>query len=161
MLLAFGMITIMMIIVFGSIRIGLIAMIPNIFPAIFILGFMGITGRNLGMMNAMISAVAIGIAVDDTIHFFSHYREARRHAKDLTEAFYTTMQEVGRPMFFTTVALTIGFSVVLLSSMNNVAEFGALMSLAVFVSLLSDFFIGSSLILTFKPFEPKEVGGSR
>ena len=158
-LLAFGMITIMMIIVFGSIRTGLIAMIPNIFPAIFILGFMGITGRNLGMMNAMISAVAIGIAVDDTIHFFSHYREARRHAKDLTEAFYTTMQEVGRPMFFTSVALTIGFSVVLLSSMNNVAEFGALMSLAVFVSLLSDFFIGSSLILTFKPFEPKEVGG--
>ncbi len=44
--------------------------------------------------------------------------------------------------------------------MNNVAEFGALMSLAVFVSLLSDFFIGSSLILTFKPFEPKEVGGA-
>ncbi|MEA2082693.1 MAG: MMPL family transporter [Thermodesulfobacteriota bacterium] len=155
-LLAFGMITIMMMIVFGSIRTGLITMIPNIFPVIFILGFMGITGRNLGMMNAMISAVAIGIAVDDTIHFFSHYREARRHAKDVTDAFYTTMQEVGRPMFFTSMALTIGFSVVMISSMNNVAEFGVLMSLAVFVSLLSDFFIGSSLILTLKPFEPGE-----
>ena len=155
-LLAFGMITIMMMIVFGSIRTGLITMIPNIFPVIFILGFMGITGRNLGMMNAMISAVAIGIAVDDTIHFFSHYREARRHAKDVTDAFYTTMQEVGRPMLFTSMALTIGFSVVMLSSMNNVAEFGVLMSLAVFVSLLSDFFIGSSLILTLKPFEPVE-----
>ncbi len=154
-LLAFGMITIMMILLFGSIRTGLIAMMPNIFPVIFILGFMGITGRNLGMMNAMISAIAIGIAVDDTIHFFSHYREARRHAKGPTEAFYTTMQEVGRPMFFTSIALMIGFSVVMLSSMNNVAEFGVLMSLVVFVALLSDLFIGSSLILTLKPFEPK------
>ena len=156
-LLAFGMISIMMIIVFGSIRIGLIAMIPNIFPIVFILGFMGVTGRNLGMMNAMISAVVIGIAVDDTIHFFSHYHEVRRHAKDATSALYTALEEVGRPMFFTSAALAIGFSAVILSCMINVSEFGVLISLAVLVAVLSDFFIGSSLILTFKPFEPKEV----
>ena len=156
-LLAFGMITVMMIIVFGSVRIGLITMIPNIFPVIFILGFMGITGRNLGMMNAMISAIAIGIAVDDTIHFFSHFREVRRHAPDQTTALYTTMEEVGRPMLFTSLALTVGFSVVTLSSMVNVSEFGVLISLAVLISLLSDFFIGSSLILTLKLFEPEQT----
>lgn len=157
-LLAFGMISIMMMIVFGSVRFGLITMIPNMFPIIFLLGFIGVTGRKLGMMNAMISAVAIGIAVDDTIHFFSHYREVRRHAKDTESALYTALEEVGRPMFFTSMALTVGFSVVIFSSMINVAEFGVLISLAVLVSLLSDFFIGSSLILMVKPFESEKVG---
>lgn len=157
-LLAFGMITIMMIIVFKSIRIGLITMIPNVFPLIFVLGFMGITGRKLGMLNAMISSIAIGIAVDDTIHFFSHYREVRRHEKDLISGLYRSLGEVGRPMFFTSVALVVGFSVVSLFSMNNVAEFGVLASITVLVSLLSDFFIGSSLILTLKPFELEQVG---
>jgi hypothetical protein len=152
-LLAFGMISVVMVVVFGSLRIGLITMIPNMFPIVFILGFMGFTGRKLGMMNAMISAVAIGIAVDDTIHFFSHYREVRRHEKDAVSALYTALEEVGRPMFFTTVALTLGFSVVMLSSMINVAEFGVLISLAVFISLISDFFIGGSLILKWKVFD--------
>ncbi|MBL0716773.1 MAG: MMPL family transporter [Desulfosarcina sp.] len=150
---AFSMITIMMIIVFQSIRTGLIAMIPNIIPLILILGFMGITGRKLGMLNAMISAIIIGIAVDDTIHFFSHYRSVRRKTKDEEKALYITLEEVGRPMFFTSIALVTGFSVVSFSSMNNVADFGVLTSLAVFLSLLSDFFIGSSLILTLKPFK--------
>lgn len=61
-------------------------------------------------------------------------------------------------MFFTSMALTVGFSVVIFSSMINVAEFGVLISLAVLVSLLSDFFIGSSLILMVKPFESEKVG---
>ncbi len=152
-LLAFSMISVVMIFVFGSFKTGLIAMIPNIFPIVFVLGFMGVTGRNLGMMNAMISAVVIGIAVDDTIHFFSHYREVRRREKDAESAMHTALEEVGRPMFFTTVALTAGFSVIMLSNMVNVSEFGVLISLAVFISLISDFFIGGSLILTFRVFE--------
>jgi hypothetical protein len=155
-ILAFAMISVMMVIVFGSLRNGLIAMLPNIFPIVFILGFIGATGRTLGMMNAMISAVVIGIAVDDTIHFFSHYRESRRHAKDAESALLNALEGVGRPMFFTTVALTLGFSVVMLSSMINVAEFGVLISLAVLISLISDFFIGSSLILKFGLFEEVE-----
>jgi hypothetical protein len=153
--LAFAMITVMMTIVFGSVRTGLIVMIPNVFPIVFVLGFIGATGRTLGMMNAMISAVVIGIAVDDTIHFFSHYRESRRRSGSAKEALYTALQEVGRPMFFTSAALTLGFSVIMLSSMINVAEFGVLISLAVLVSLVSDFFIGSSLILTCHLFEAK------
>ncbi|PID39454.1 MAG: hypothetical protein CR984_06945 [Proteobacteria bacterium] len=157
-LLAFAMISVMMVIVFGSLRIGLIAMLPNVFPIVFVLGFIGITGRNLGMMNAMISAVVIGIAVDDTIHFFSHYRESRRQAKDAESALINALEGVGRPMFFTSVALTLGFSVVMLSNMVNVAEFGVLISLAVLISLISDFFIGSSLILKFGLFEE---GGER
>ena len=159
-LLAFSMISVMMVIIFGSLRTGLIAMLPNIFPILFILGFIGATGRNLGMMNAMISAVVIGIAVDDTIHFFSHYRESRRRSKDAETALLSALEEVGRPMFFTSVALTLGFSVVMLSNMVNVAEFGVLISLAVLVSMISDFFIGSSLILRFKLFEKAANGES-
>jgi hypothetical protein len=154
-LLAFAMISVMMVLVLGSLRTGLIAMLPNAFPIVFMLGFIGATGRNLGMMNAMISAVVIGIAVDDTIHFFSHYRESRRRAKDAESALYNALEGVGRPMFFTSVALTLGFSVVMLSNMINVAEFGVLISLAVLISLISDFFIGSSLILKFGLFEEK------
>lgn len=154
---AFSMITIMMMIVFRSVRTGLITMIPNIIPIILILGFMGITGRKLGMLNAMISAIIIGIAVDDTIHFFSHYRSVRCREKNEETALSITLAEVGRPMFFSSVALLTGFSVVSLSSMNNVADFGILTSLAVLVSLLSDFFIGSSLILTLKPFKNKAL----
>ncbi|MCK4486384.1 MAG: MMPL family transporter [Desulfobacterales bacterium] len=94
----------------------------------------------------------------DDHYFFSHYREVRRHEKDLISGLYRSLGEVGRPMFFTSVALVVGFSVVSLSSMNNVAEFGVLASITVLVSLLSDFFIGSSLILTLKPFELEQVG---
>ena len=153
--IAFVVICIMMMLIFGSVRVGLISMIPNIFPILFVLGFMGITGRNLGMANAMLASIAIGIAVDDTIHFFSHYRMIRRGLKpvDDVKALYVTLSEVGRPMFFTTVALAIGFSMVSLSCMKNVAEFGILATITILVALLSDLFIGSSLILTLKPWK--------
>jgi len=154
-LTAFAMIAVALAILFRSLLIGFVAMIPNVFPVFFILGFMGLTGRSLGMMNAMLAAVVIGIAVDDTVHFFSHYRQARLRSNDAESALRTVFEEVGRPIVFTGVVLALGFSVIMISDLINVAEFGMMLALGVIIALLSDLFFSGSMILKFKLFEPK------
>lgn len=149
--MAFVAITIMMILVLRSFKLGLISMIPNVFPVIISLGFIGYSGIPLSIPLMMMSAVIIGVAVDDTIHFFSRYRlEFNRFGK-YPDALKATLMNAGRPITFTTMTLVVGFSVYTLSNTYSLIHFGLMAGFAFIWALLADFFLAPAMLLLFKP----------
>jgi predicted RND superfamily exporter protein len=155
--LAFVAIALMMIFIFRSLKTGLISMIPNLAPVVLTLGVMGWGGVLLDYNKVTIAAVAIGIAVDDTIHMISRYRHEFLLCGNYQEALVTTMQDVGRALFITSVALVLGFLVFVFSVLAAKAMFGILLATSIVVALVADFLLMPALVLTFKPFGPEGV----
>ena len=154
-ILAFLAITCMMIIVLRSFKLGLISMIPNVFPVLISLGLMGFAGVYLSIPLMILSPIIIGVAVDDTIHFFMRYRREFNRTGTYEGALKATLSTVGRPIMFTTMTLVLGFSVFGLSDMYNVVQFGLLAAFAFLWALLADFFFAPVLMLLLKPLGPE------
>ena len=146
--------SITMVIVFGimfmlflSIKVGLIAIIPNLFPIIINFGIMGWFGVELSMFTSLIASIAIGLAVDDTIHYLVRYN--REFRKDLNDrrALKETLRHIGRPIIFTTLTISIGFSILAMSSFKPTAIFGIMMAITMFSALVGDLILLPSLLL--------------
>jgi len=155
-ILAFLAITCMMIIVLHSFKLGLISMIPNVFPVLISLGLMGFIGVYMSLPIMIFSPIIIGVAVDDTIHFFMRYRREFERIGTYEGALKAALSSVGRPIMFTTMTLIVGFSVFGLSDMYNVTQFGLLAAFAFLWALLADFFMAPAMILLFKPLGPEK-----
>jgi hydrophobe/amphiphile efflux-3 (HAE3) family protein len=145
----------LMMIFLRSVKLGLISMIPNVFPVLITLGLMGFTGIYLDMPLMCCSAIIIGVAVDDTIHFFRRYRREFKGLGDYTQALRATLSTVGRPITFTTMTLILGFGVMTLSDISGWSHFGFLAGFAFLWALLADFFFAPALILLLKPLGPE------
>ena len=154
-LLAFSAITLIMILAMRSFKLGLISMIPNVFPAFMVLGFLGFAGMYMDVILMSMSAMIIGVAVDDTIHFFFRYRREFERLGTYNEALKATLVTVGRPICFTTITLTLGFSVLMLSNMTGWIRIGALSGFAFTWALLADLFFAPSVLLLTKPLGPE------
>ncbi len=157
-LIAFVVIAAMMCLLFRSLKTGLISMVPNLSPVILTLGLMGWFGIPLDYNKLMIAAVAIGIAVDDTIHLLSRYHYEFRRCGDYRQALGEAVADVGRALFITSAALVCGFLVFVFSVMDSTATFGLLLAWTIVVALVADFLLMPALVLTFEPFGPE---GSR
>jgi len=151
-LLAFSVVALMMCILFGSVRVGMLSMIPNLSPVVITLGMMGWTGIPLDYVKLMIGCLAIGIAVDDTIHLVARYQREFRKTGNYQDALIYSMTHVGRALFITSIVLVTGFLVFLDSLMDSLAQFGVLVAATISVALFADFFLMPALILVFKPF---------
>ncbi len=151
-LLAITIISFMMILVFRSFTIGLISMIPNIFPVLFGLGFMGLSGIYLSHMTSMAGCIVIGLAVDDTIHFISRYRMEFASLGNYKKALDASIRGVGRALAITTIILVIGFGACMVSDLDAPFYMGLICITCFIAALLADFFIAPALILVFKPF---------
>ncbi|MCP4755703.1 MAG: MMPL family transporter, partial [Proteobacteria bacterium] len=149
--MAIGVISVMLIFVFGSIRAGLLSIVPNLIPATLTFGLLGIVGIALDMDTLVIAPVIIGIAVDDTIHFITHYREEVLETGDVRKALRNTIKEVGQAITFTSLILGLGFSVMSFSNHMGTMNMGIFGTMAVFAAVLCDLFLLSALILVFKP----------
>jgi hypothetical protein len=126
---------------FTDLRVGLIAALPNIFPVIILFGVMGYAGIPLNIGTTMAAAIAIGIAVDDTLHFMLRYNQELRTSRSQTRAMQNTIYEEALPVVSTSVALTVGFLVFAQSGFAPVAQFGLLSALVISTALLADFVI--------------------
>jgi len=144
-------VTAMMMIFLRSVKLGLISMIPNVFPVLITLGFMGFAGIYLDMPLMCCSAVIIGVAVDDTIHFFRRYRREFERLGNYTQALRATLATVGRPITFTTMTLILGFLVMTLSDISGWRNFGFLAGFAFLWAYLADLFLTPAMMLLFKP----------
>ena len=145
-IIAIAVITILMIFMIGNVRLGLISMIPNIAPIVVCLGVMGALDLTLNAFTILIGSVALGLAVDDTIHFMHNFRRYYSQFHDVRQAVHETLQTTGRAMLFTTVALTSGFIVFLLASMKNLMTYGALAALTISLALVADFLVVPALL---------------
>jgi predicted RND superfamily exporter protein len=142
MVLVFGM----MFALFLSSKVGLIAIAPNIFPIIVNFGIMGWFGVELSMVTSLIASIAIGLAVDDTIHYLFRYNREFKTDLDEKRAIRDTLTHVGRPITFTTVTICVGFSILLFSSFKPTAIFGVMMVITLLSALVGDLILLPSLI---------------
>ena len=139
--LALTLITIMMLILIGNIKIGLISMIPNISPILMMTTIMVIFDMPLDMFTMLIGAIAIGLAVDDTVHFMHNFRRYELIHNDIDKAVRLTLLTTGRAMIVTTIVLSFGFFVFMGASMSNIFNFGLLTGIAIIIAVLADFFL--------------------
>ncbi|MFP4474479.1 MAG: MMPL family transporter [Desulfatibacillaceae bacterium] len=136
----------MMFVLFLSLRAGLAAIVPNCFPIVVNFGIMGWAGVELSLVTSLIASIAIGLAVDDTIHYLFRYN--REFKRDLNEkrAMADTLRTVGRPIVFTTLTIGLGFSVLMFSSFQPTAIFGVMMAITMMAALVGDLVILPSLM---------------
>ncbi len=133
---------------FLSVRAGFLSLVPNIWPIIILFGVMGWTGISLNIATSMIAAISIGIAMDDTIHYFSEFnKEIRRTGKE-EEAIRCVAQSVGLPIMITALVLFAGFLVVCQSNFLPIRHFGILASTTMVVALFADLLITPALLMT-------------
>ncbi len=159
-LLAFVVISIMMCFIFRSIKIGLISMIPNIAPAILSVGLIGWLGFYLDYMKLLIAPIAIGIAVDDTIHMMTRLQHAFQVHRNYAKAIQEAMTSIGRALLMTSIILVCGFLSFTVAQMDSQMWFGILLALTIFIALIADFFLMPALVLLFKPFGPEDKNKS-
>ncbi len=149
--LAAIVIFISMTLLFRSLKIGLLAIVPNMLPMVVTGGAMGWIGIPLSFSSVTIFSVALGIAVDTTIHYLARLRLEVAVDHDHTKAMYRALRGAGRPMIFATILLVLGFGSILTSNFKFTFNFGLLGGIAIVTALLGDLFVAPSLFLTFKP----------
>ena len=148
---AIAVISVIMIITLGSFQGGIMAMIPNMIPALLGFGLMGLLGIALDTDTLLIAPLIIGIAVDDTIHFMTHYRVELIRTGSISESLVSTIRDVGQAVMFTTMVLGLGFALLSFSDYLGMAKMGFFGSAAIFVALLCDLFLIPAMIIIFKP----------
>lgn len=144
--IALVVITVMMIVLIGNLKLGLISMIPNLTPIITVLGLMGWLSINLDMVTMLIASIVIGLAVDDTIHFMYNFKRYYTQTGDLHEAVENTLLTAGRAMLTTSVVLSFGFYIFMFASMNIFFYFGLLAGSAVLLALWADLLLAPALM---------------
>lgn len=127
-----------MVFLFLSGKVGLIALLPNIFPILINFGIMGWMGIELSVATSLIASIAIGLAVDDTIHYLVRYNREFKKDLDKDRALSDTIMSVGKPIIFTTLTIGIGFSVLLFSHFQPTSIFGMMMMVTLFSALVGD-----------------------
>lgn len=144
--ITFVLIFIIMFVLFMSGKVGFIAMLPNCFPIIVNFGLMGWIGVELSVATSLVASIAIGLAVDDTIHYMVRYNREFKKDLDKTRALRDTIRRIGRPIIFTTVTISLGFSVLMFSHFGPTAVFGLMMVITMFSALVGDLIILPSLM---------------
>ena len=141
----------MFLILFKSITLMVIGIIPNLLSALFVLGIMGILKIPLDMMTITIAAITIGIAVDNSIHYIYRFREEYKRLNDYEKTILVCHSSIGRAIFFTGITIIFGFSILVLSNFIPTIIFGVLTGLAMFVALIAVLTLLPRLILSIKP----------
>jgi predicted RND superfamily exporter protein len=145
--IALAVITVLMVILIGKVRIGLLSMIPNLAPILLVLGVIGATPFKLDLFTMMVASIAIGLAVDDTIHFMHNFRRYYEQSGDPRQAVHETLHSTGRAMLVTTIVLSVGFFIFVFASMNNLFAFGLLTAFTIVMALAADYLVAPALMM--------------
>ncbi len=145
--IAFFVITFLMIFHVGSVKIGLLSMISNLLPIFMTMGIMGFFAIKIDMSTIMIGSIAIGIVVDDTLHFMYNFRKYYEDSGDTAFAIRKTMLGTGRALLLTSLILSSGFFILMTASMSLLVVFGFLTGLTIIFALLADFFVNPALMV--------------
>jgi uncharacterized protein len=141
----------MFLVLFRSISISLIAILPNFLAAGVVLGGMGIAGIPLDMMTITIAAITVGIGVDHAIHYITRFKREFEVDGNYIASMHRAHASIGRALFYTAITIIVGFSILALSNFIPSVYFGLLTALAMFAALLGSMTLLPKLILIFKP----------
>jgi len=144
----------MFLVLFRSVKIALIAIFPNLLSVSVVLGIMGWLGIPLDMMTITIAAISVGIAVDNTIHYIHRFKEEFRVDGNYVNSVYRCHGSIGHAMYYTSITIIIGFSILVLSNFIPTIYFGLLTGLAMFIALIASLTLLPQLLIFFKPLGP-------
>lgn len=145
-LIAFMIVTPLMIFLIGSLKIGLVSMLPNLAPIIITLGMMSVVGFELNTATLLTGSIALGLVVDDTIHFMHNFQRYYRRSLDVRQAVSETLATTGQALFFTTVVLSAAFFIFTMNTMADWAAFGFVTGFCIIVAFLADVILAPALM---------------
>ncbi|MDC1119703.1 MMPL family transporter [Gammaproteobacteria bacterium] len=148
-------IMLMFLLLFRSLAIAMICIIPNAIAAVFVLGIMGWLGIPLDIMTITIAAISVGIGVDNTIHYMHRFRREYPRFGNYRQTMFYCHNSIGRAMYFTSMTIVAGFSILALSNFIPTIVFGLLTSLAMLVALIGSLTLLPQLLIVFKPLGPE------
>jgi predicted RND superfamily exporter protein len=157
LVLAFVLIGLIMAWVFRNWRMTLIAMVPNIFPLLFVGGIMALSGIDIKVSTAIIFTIAFGIAVDDTIHLLGKLRIELRKGRSLPVAMKRSVISTGKAVIITSIMLCSGFIALVMSDFASVFYMGLLVSLTLALAVVADLLLLPVLVVRFLPRRRSEV----
>ena len=146
---------------FRSVRTALLSLVPNVLPIVWVLGLMGYARIRLDVGTVMVAGIAIGIAVDDSIHFLSRYSKARRRGLDVDGAIDYVIQHSGRAIVFTSVILTGGFWMLTFAQFLPMAYFGLIAGVTIVIALLADVLLLPAILYLNQPMLESKTSSSR
>ena len=147
--IAFVVIAVLMVLLIGNIKLGLLSMIPNLTPIMFGVAVMVIYELPLDMFTILIGAIAIGMVVDDTIHYMHNFKRYYILHNDVNEAIRLTLHSTGRAILITSIVLSSGFLVFMFASMNNLFNFGLITGITVLVAMVTNLVLTGALMKLF------------
>ncbi|WP_417565965.1 efflux RND transporter permease subunit [Marinobacter sp.] len=148
----FAAIMVMFLLLFRSLKLALIGIAPNLIAAGSVLGLMGWLGIPLDMMTITVAAITVGIAVDDTIHYIHRFQTEFRKDGDYIATMHRCHRSIGQAMFFTSLTIISGFSILVLSNFIPTIYFGLFTGFAMFMALVGALTLLPRLIVLVKPF---------
>ena len=152
---AMAIVSLILVFVFRSVRLGFISLIPNFVPAAMAMGLWGYAVGEVGNAAAVVTAIAFGIIVDDTIHFMTKYINARKSGLVPAESVRSAFRSVGKALVATTVVFALGFVVFGASGMVTNQALGLLVGITVIIALLADFLFLPPLLMMLDGFGRK------
>ena len=132
---------------FRSLRIAALSMIPNIFPVLLFFGALGLGAATLNIATALIGSIALGIAIDDTIHYLVAYHRERQSGRSPEDAAAYCIEQIGRPITVTSVMIFVGFMSLLISNFVTLREFGYLTGMTMAICLVTDLLLLPALLV--------------
>jgi hypothetical protein len=148
--ISFLLITIVLMITFKSVRIGLFSMIPNVWPMILVFGGIGLFGVTVNLAVAVIGMITLGICVDDTVHFLTKYLRAEAEGKNQRDAILYSFRQVAAPLMFTSIILVAGFGALISSDFVVNSDMALYCSIVIVFALFADFLLLPATILKFE-----------
>lgn len=145
----------MFVILFRSFWLALITLTPNMLAAGMVLGVMGLVGIPLDIMTITIAAIVLGIGVDDCIHYVHRFEKEFAVDRNYRATMYRCHHSIGRALYYTTVTVVIGFSVLTLSNFTPSIYFGLLTVLAMVTAVVGALMLLPQLIVAFRPLGPE------
>jgi predicted RND superfamily exporter protein len=158
--IALTSIYLMMVVLFGSLVVGAIALIPNLLPILGFFGFLGWTGTPLDMTTSLVATAALGLAVDNAVHVIRRYRQCSGECRDEGSAMWQTMLRTGKPMILANVMLIAAFLIFVVSSFVPVRLAGVLWAVTITGCLAANLFF-LPVLMKCKPFAKAALGRSR
>ena len=147
LMLAIIIIALIMSFLFKSVKMVLVSLLPNLLPLVFTSALMGYFGIAIKPSTILVFSIAFGISIDDTIHFLAKYRQELK-TKNISSAVETSIKETGVSMIYTSIILFFGFSIFSASEFGGTQALGILISLTLFVAMLTNLILLPSLLLT-------------
>ena len=153
--LVYAVLALVLFAIFRSVKVALIALLPNILTTLGILGVIGWAGIPLDIMTITIAAICVGMAVDNSIHYIYRFREEYALVGDYDKAMWRSHGSIGRALYYTSMTIIVGFSILMLSSFKPTIYFGFFTSVAMCMALLGALTFLPRLMLTLKPLKKK------